>query len=155
MKGMGSTRRGLLLVVALAALAPPMSAAAQAPPSSTVAATTPGAGSPQRTAILDALRRQLKSTSRFKVDHVRVAGRWAFVRATEVVPLDGDELQETDLSVAALLERPAGSTTGTWRVSDYWTLPGESERPLTAFRRRVRERMRAERLPAELIPGDL
>jgi hypothetical protein len=133
--------------------------AAQAPAdlvsSSTVRATTPAAGSRERAEILDAVRRRLKSTSRFKVDHIRVAGRLAFVRATEVVPLDGDEQQETDLSIAALLERPADSTSGGWRVTDYWSLPDENERPLAGFTRRVRERVRAERLPASFLPGDL
>ena len=152
---MGNSRRWPVLLLALAFLAPLGVAAAQARPSGAVAATTPGPGSSQRTALLDALRRQLKSTSRFKVDHVRVAGRWAFVRATEVVPLDGNELQETDLSIAALLEQPAGSPAGGWRVADYWTLPGESERPLAAFTRRVRERVRVEGLPTGFLPGDL
>jgi hypothetical protein len=134
---------------------PPEPTAAAGAPSSTVQATTPAAGSRDRAAILDAVRRQVKSTSRFKVDHIRVAGRLAFVRATEVVPLDGDELQETDLSIAALLEQSADSTTGGWRVTDYWSLPDENERPLAGFTRRVRERVRAERLPASFLPDDL
>jgi hypothetical protein len=122
---------------------------------STIPVTTPGVGSTQRTAIMDAVRQRLNSKSRFKVDHIRVAGTWAFVRATEVVPLANDELQETDLTVAALLELPAGSTTGWWRVADYWTLPDNDTRPLADFVRTVRARLRAERLPAALLPDDL
>ena len=116
---------------------------------------TPGAGSPERAAILDALRTRLKTKSRFKVDHIRLAGEWAFVRATEVVELDGNEQQETDLTVAALLEKPKGSTTGWWRIADYWTLPENDERPLADFTRRVKQRIAAERLPNALLPEDL
>lgn len=142
--------RRLLALLALVLI--PHVGRAQAPGAAT-RPTAPAAGSPQRTAILSAVRRRLKTSSRFKVDHVRVAGRWAFIRATEVVPLDGEELQETDLSVAALLEQPAGTTS--WRVAEYWTLPTEGERPLAEFKRRVRERLRVERLPSALLPDDL
>ena len=118
--------------------------------------STPGPGSPARSAILSALRRQLKTSARFRVDHLRVAGSWAFVRATEVVTLDGGELQETDFTVAALLQLPAAAATASsWRVVDYWTLPGEQERPLAEFTRRVRATQSAERLPAALFPEDL
>jgi hypothetical protein len=137
----------------LASSAPPQSMDTTTRADSTVRVTTPAQGSKERSALLTAVRQQLKTSSRFKVDHVRVAGRWAFLRATEVVPLEGKELQETDLSVAALLERRPDSPG--WRVTDYWTLPGESERPLADFRRRVQERLRTERLPAALLPGDL
>jgi hypothetical protein len=141
-----------LAIVVLALVVIPCSGGAQASREA-VRVTTPAAGSPARTGILAAVRRQLATSSRFKVDHVRVAGRWAFVRATEVVPLDGGEQQETDLSVAALLEQPAGSPR--WIVREYWTLPSEDERPLATFRRRVHERLRAERIPSSMIPDDL
>jgi hypothetical protein len=127
--------------------------AAPAGADSTVRVTTPAQGSKQRSALLAAVRLRLKTSSRFKVDHVRVAGRWAFLRATEIVPLDGGEQQETDLSVAALLEQPA--TSATWRVVEIWTLPGASEHPLESFKRRVHERLRVERLPTALLPDDL
>jgi hypothetical protein len=116
---------------------------------------TPGPGSPERTAILDALRTRLKTKSRFKVDHLRTAGGWAFIRATETVQLEGDEQQETDLTVAALLEKPKASTTGWWRIADIWTLPDNDTKPLAEFTRRVRQRVAAERLPAALLPDDL
>jgi len=116
---------------------------------------TPAAGSPERAAILEALRTRLKTQSRFKVDHLRLAGEWAFVRATEIVELDGNEQQETDLTIAALLEKPKGSTTGWWRIADHWTLPENDEKPLADFTRRVKQRIAAERLPRALLPDDL
>ena len=116
---------------------------------------TPAAGSPERAAILDAVRTRLKTKSRFKVDHMKLAGGWAFVRATEIVELDGNEQQETDLTVAALLEKPKGSATGWWRIADYWTLPENDEKPLAEFTRRVKQRITAERLPVALLPEDL
>jgi len=115
----------------------------------------PAAGSPERAAILDALRTRLKTKSRFRVDHIRMSGEWAFVRATEVVELDGNEEQETDLTVAALLEKPKGSTTGWWRIADYWTLPDNDAKPLPEFTQRVKQRISAERLPKTLLPEDL
>ena len=139
-------------------------AAMSAPPPSSVPESesrvddpvlTPAAGSPERAAILDALRTRLKIESRFKVDHLKLAGEWAFVRATEIVELEGNEQQETDLTVAALLEKPKGSTTGWWRIADYWTLPENEEKPLADFTRRVKQRIAAERLPAALLPDDL
>lgn len=117
--------------------------------------TTPGPGSPQRTAILDGLRNRLRSKGKFRVDHIRVAGNWAFVRATETVELDRGALQETDNTVAALLELPAASTNGWWRVADTWTLPDDAEKPLAEFMRRVRQRLRAEGLPDSLLQGDM
>jgi hypothetical protein len=119
----------------------------------TIRVTSPPRGSALRTALIDAVRRQVKTSSRFRVDHVGVAGRWAFLRATEVVSLERGEQQETDLTVAALLELPAGAAA--WRVVDYWTLPTEGVRPLAGFKRRVLERLRVERLPSTLLPGDL
>ena len=84
-----------------------------------------------------------------------MAGRWAFVRATEVVALDGGELQETDFTVSALLQLPSSATASAWRVVDYWTLPGEQERPFAEFTRRLQALRRTERLPSALFPGDM
>ena len=115
---------------------------------------TPAPDSPEHGAILEALLQHLQISNRLRVDHIRTSGNWAFVRGTEVVLLDDAEEQETDLTVAALLQLPEGSTTG-WLVIDYWTLPDEQERPLAAFLDRFRERQRAERLPDALLPDDL
>lgn len=103
--------------------------------------------------ILDALRQRLNMQTRFKVDHIRMAGVWAFVRATEVVELDKGELQETDLTVSALLELPKADPTK-FRVVEVWTLPDEQTHPFTEFIRKVRERVRRERLPVALLPED-
>ena len=135
--------------------APPASAVPESESLADDPVVTPTAGSPERAAILDAVRARLKTRSRFKVDHMRLAGEWAFVRATEIVELDGNEQQETDLTVAALLEKPKGSTTGWWRIADYWTLPENDEKPLADFSRRVKQRITAERLPLALLPADL
>ncbi|HEU4722021.1 MAG TPA: hypothetical protein VFS59_11715 [Gemmatimonadaceae bacterium] len=135
--------------------APPPSAVPESDSRVDDPAVTPAAGSPERAAILDALRTRLETTSRFKVDHLKLSGEWAFVRATEIVELDGHEQQETDLTVAALLEKPKGSTTGWWRIADYWTLPENDQKPLADFTRRVKQRVTAERLPAALLPDDL
>jgi hypothetical protein len=138
-----------------AVMAPPPSSVPESESRADDPVVTPAAGSPERAAILDALRTRLKTKSRFKVDHIRTSGGWAFVRATEIVELEGNEQQETDLTVAALLELPKGSTTGWWRIADYWTLPGNDQRPLAEFGRRVKQRLAAERLPRALLPGDL
>lgn len=116
---------------------------------------TPGPGSKTRTAILDALRERLKMKGRFRVDHIRTYKSWAFVRATEVVELDKGELQETDLTVSALLERSANSKQGVWRIVELWTLPDDEKHSMADFLRNIRAKQRAERLPAALFPEDL
>src|SRR5215218_2507203 len=61
--------------------AQPRTVAPPAPP----APQTPAAGSAERTAILDAARapleRELRQVVRFRVDHLRVHGAWAFLSA--------------------------------------------------------------------------
>jgi hypothetical protein len=122
--------------------------------------TVPGPGTPPREGILDAVRDHLGITSELAVDHVAMTAMdtiYAFVRATEVVPVaepDGEQ-QETDLTVMALLELPPGGAERRWRVAEVWTLPGEHARPRREFVRRVRDRQRAARLPAALFPADL
>jgi hypothetical protein len=112
---------------------------------------TPAAGSATRAAILDAVRANIGVRSRFKVSHVRASDRWAFVRCVEVVE-DGADLQETDLDIAALLERQPVGGAGRWRVVELWSLSTDQERPYAAFARRVRERVRASRVPRGLFP---
>lgn len=116
---------------------------------------TPGAGSKTRTAILDALRYRLKMNGRFRVDHIRTYNSWAFVRATEVVELDKGELQETDLTVSALLELPANSTIAAWRIVELWTLPDNDKLSMADFMRGVRAKQRTNHLPNALFPDDL
>ena len=112
---------------------------------------TPAAGTAARTAILDAVRQHLRSRARFKVGHIRATDRWSFVRCVEVVE-DGGELQETDLDVAALLERRTTGRGTTWVVADSWTLSSDGERPYTPFARRVRARAASDRIPSGLFP---
>ena len=112
---------------------------------------SPAAGSATRTAILDAVRKQVAVRSRFKVSHLRTTDRWAFVRCVEVIDDDG-ALQETDLDIAALLQRTGAGTAARWRVVELWSLSANDERPYTPFARRVRERARELRLPIALFP---
>ncbi|HUQ84584.1 MAG TPA: hypothetical protein VM076_25745 [Gemmatimonadaceae bacterium] len=109
---------------------------------------TPPTGSPTRVAIMDAVRAHVGVRSKFKVSHVRANDRWAFVRCTEVVD-DGQQLQETDLDVAALLERRGN----TWVVADLWSLSTDDQHPYLRFARRVRQRAREAHLPATLFPS--
>ena len=112
---------------------------------------TPAAGSAARTAILDAVRKRVGVKSRFKVGHVRATDRWAFVRCVEVVN-DGEQLQETDLDIAALLERKGPPGSPRWEVVDLWSLSTDDQTPYTPFARRVRERARTSRIPSALFP---
>ena len=133
-------------------LVPPADEVVPLAPGVTPTVTTPAAGSPERAALLDAVRARLGTSSRFEVDHVRAAGTWAFLRATEVVPLDGGEEQETDLTVAALLSR---SPAGDWQVNEMWTLPGDARLPMAEFRRRLGVYQVAGGLPWALFPDDV
>jgi hypothetical protein len=110
----------------------------------------PAVGSALRTAILDATRTAVKTTSRFRVHHLRASDRWAYLVATEVVELDDKELQETDLSVEALLEKAKAG--GPWRVVELWMLPDEDKRPHATFLERVKSRRSAAGIPDRLFP---
>ena len=133
-------------------LVPPADEVTPLAPGLTSTVTTPAAGTSEHTALLTAIRARLGSTSRFKVDHVRAAGTWAFLRATEVVPLDGGEEQETDLTVAALLST---NPQGTWQVIEIWTLPGDARLPMAEFRRRLGIFQMSAGLPWALFPDDI
>lgn len=161
-----ASRASTLVVtcVTLSWYAPPLHAqrpaSRTAPPVATRPADTavvrrPAAGSAERAALMNAIRAAVRTTSRFRVHDVRVAGAWAFVHATEVVALDGDELQETDLTAMALLQRAKGTPTGRWRVVELWTLPTEARRAHADFTRAVLERQRRAGFPAGLVPDEL
>jgi hypothetical protein len=115
------------------------------------AVKSPAAGSAARTAILDGVRARLGVTARFKVTFIRASEQWAFVRCVEVVA-DGADLQETDLDVAALLQRKSGANGTRWEVVELWALSNDNERPYTPFARRVRQRAKNDRLPDALFP---
>jgi hypothetical protein len=73
------------------------------------------------------------------------------VRCVEAIDDEGT-LQETDLDIAALLERTGAGAAARWRVVELWALSTNEERPYTPFARRVRERARALGLPVSLFP---
>ena len=115
-------------------------------------AYTPKAGSAERKALLDAVRKRLRMESQFKVGHLMTDGRWAFFRGGEVVPTGEGELQETDLSVAALLERRTVAGRAAWAVVEIWTLPTDEKQSYSSFVGRVRQR---GGVPSSILPSDL
>jgi hypothetical protein len=139
------------LVASLYFVRPAVGAVPPRPLQSVDSVRAPGAGSATRTAVLDAVRRHVRTSARFKVSHVRTTDRWAFVRCVEVVD-DGESLQETDLDIAALLERRGAGSAARWVVVELWSLTSNEERPYTPFARRVRDRARELRIPAALFP---
>jgi hypothetical protein len=122
---------------------------AQTPPAPI---TTPAAGSPARTAILDAIRGALvipaTGESRFKVFHLQTAGAWAYFEGNEIIRVDGSEWQETDLTARALLQREGGA----WRVRALWSLPTNERTSLQEFERRVTELREHARIPGGIFP---
>ena len=94
-------------------------------------AYTPGKGSAERKAIMDALRvpveRELKQKVVFVVDHIKVQGSWAFVNGSPQSPSGGQpdyrkteywdavESDAFDNNYFALLRK----TRGKWQVSTY------------------------------------
>ena len=115
---------------------------------------TPPQGSPERRALLDAMRAKLKIKSRFQVAHLMTDGQTAFFEGTEVVEAEG-ELQETDLSVLALLELKTSSGKERWEVADLWTLNMPEEDARKNFVARIRKRVNAGTVPRKLLPDDL
>lgn len=115
------------------------------------AAHTPPPGTPERTALLGAVRSALRlnpRASRFNVFHLRRAGNWAYFEGNEVISLDEHSWQETDLTVKALLVH-SGSA---WRVEVLWTLPGNDHFSLAAFEQRLATLRQTHHLPGELFP---
>ena len=109
---------------------------------------TPAAGSKERKAILDALRQDLHDKHRLKMIFVvrylkahRSSG-WAFVEADPSAP-KGNNQYET---VSALLRRQRNR----WRVVDYLSVEGDSDKALAAEYRRLRSRYPAA--PAGIFP---
>jgi len=116
----------------------------------------PRPGTAERAALTNAVRLAVGNSSSYRIDHLRATPRWAFFSGTEVVPLDASELQETDLSVQALLERqlPADGAPR-WEVVELWTLPTNDRAPRTQFLQRLRDRMTRDAVPKALFPPDL
>lgn len=114
--------------------------------------SVPAVGSPARTAILDAVRSELRLASdggsRFKVFHLKTAGAWAYFEGNEIVHVEAREWQETDLTVKALLHEEDGR----WRVRALWSLPGNERLSLRQFERRIGDLRARWQLPAGLFP---
>lgn len=119
------------------------------------AATTPAQGSPERKAILDAVRVRLQLESRFKVYHLKLRGRWAYFHGGEVVDAGEGELQETDLDVKALLERKQINGKPLWTVAELWTLPTDDKFPYKNFVERALRRRKLSNTPADIFPADM
>ena len=118
-------------------------------------ATTPVQGSPERKAVLDAVRARLKLKSQFKVYHLKLNGDWAYFHGGEVVDAGEGELQETDLDVKALLERKQVAGKSAWVVAEIWTLPTDDQLSYKNFVARSRRRQKATNIPADIFPADM
>ncbi|HEX8422005.1 MAG TPA: hypothetical protein VF634_01255 [Pyrinomonadaceae bacterium] len=140
----------LLLLISCASLATTTPAQ-----SNTVKATTPAQGSPERKAVLDAVRVRLQLKSQFKVYHLKLKGNWAYFHGGEVVDAGEGELQETDLDVKALLERKQINGKPLWTVAELWTLPTEDKFPHKNFVARARRRQKLSGTPADIFPPDM
>ena len=127
-------------------------AGARSPSRPDTTVRVPAVGSPTRTGVLDAVRAHAGVTSKFKVTFVRATDRWAFVRCVEVVA-NGTQLEETDLDIAALVERRTTRKGPQWKVAELWSLATNDEHPYTPFARRVRRRARDAHLPDALFPA--
>ena len=118
-------------------------------------ATTPAQGSPERKAVLDAVRARLKLRSQFKVYHLKLNGDWAYFHGGEVADAGEGELQETDLDVKALLERKQVAGKSAWVVAEIWTLPTDDQLSYKNFVARARRRQKAANVPADIFPADM
>ena len=122
--------------------------------SSATRVRTPAQGSSERLALLDAVRTKLNIKSRFRVTHLMTDGGTAFFEGSEVVEAEG-ELQETDLSVLALMERRSSGSKERWEIVDLWTLHMPEEDARKDFVARLRKRVNAGTLLRNLLPDDL
>jgi len=118
-------------------------------------AKTPAQGTPERKAVLDAVRVRLMLESQFKVYHLKLNGNWAYFHGSEVVDAGEGELQETDLDVRALLERKQIDGKPLWVVAELWTLPTEDKFPYKNFVTRTRRRQKSGRVPADIFPANM
>ena len=141
-----------LLLASCCACAPPVLAQSGG---AGKAATTPAQGSPERKAVLDAVRVRLQSKSQFKVFHLKLKGRWAYFHGSEVVSAGEGGLEETDLHVKALLERKQIRGKPLWTVAELWTLSTDDKFPHENFVTRARRRQKLSGAPADIFPADI
>jgi hypothetical protein len=147
-----TSRVVVLLLLALCAATVPRALAQK---SGAGKATTPAQGSPERKALLDAVRVRLMSKSQFRVYHLKLNGNWAYFHGGEVVDAGEGELQETDLNVKVLLERKQIRGKPLWVVAELWTLPTDDEFPYKNFVTRARRRQKLSGTPADIFPADM
>ena len=83
-------------------------------------AYTPPAGSPERKAIMDGLRRDQKVV--FKVHYLKVHGDWAWI---DVTPLD-DKGKAVAEGGASLMHKENGA----WKVIDLSVIPEDPDNPM-------------------------
>ncbi len=115
---------------------------------------TPEKGTPERKAILDAVRAKLKTGNQFEVDHLKANLKWAYFRGNAVVFTEGEKV-ETD-SVQALLENRAVGGKSSWVVVEVWSLEQQgTEEGFRKFVEGVRRRQKAEGIPEKILPEQL
>lgn len=140
----------LAVVIATMGCAVPVSRAdgsavdAKASPKA-AAPSVPPRGSAERRAMLDTVRRELKTEAVFRVQHIATLNGWGYFEGVEA---SGDF--ESDFFVRALLRQ----TRGQWRVEASWVLSRDEGKAYDAFVARLQKSVAAERLdPAVLSPG--
>jgi hypothetical protein len=110
----------------------------------------PRPGTPTRSALLAAMRRETGVRGLFRVRHVAVSGNVAYMH-TEALVRVRRELRGTGLEYAALFERDAS---GRWHAMEFWSRATDRERPYEDFVRRVQSVARLRALPPTLLPAE-
>lgn len=116
-------------------------------------AYAPRAGSPERKAILDAVRARLEIKNQFEVDHMKVNREWAFFRGNALVFEQGEKL-EVD-SVMALLKQVQKGGKKAWQVEHIWSLGKDSDQPMENYLEAFRKRQQSDLIPADIFPDDI
>jgi hypothetical protein len=139
---------GSTLSVVRDAIADPVRGSSSRP--SGTAVVVPHPGTPTRSALLAAMRRETGVRGLFRVRHVAVSGGIAYMH-TEALVRVRRELRGTGLEYAALFERDAG---GRWHAIELWSRATDRERPYADFVRRVQVLARERALPPTLFPAE-
>lgn len=114
---------------------------------------TPRPGTPERKAILDAVRARLAIKNQFEVDHMKVSREWAFFRGNALVFEQGEKL-EVD-SVMALLKQVKKGGKRAWQVEQIWSLGKDSDQPMENYLEAFRKRQQDDLIPADIFPDDV
>lgn len=118
---------------------------------SEIIAHTPGAGTPERKAILDAVRKHLDIDYRFEVFHLKVHGKWAYFYGNSLLD-DGPEKLEDDTIKALLVKQGDKGMPTSWRVVEIWTLLqyGTQEQE-QLFIARLKDRQAKRKIPSDIF----